>query len=175
MQILIGSFFRQFDISGNRKAVVIHVPFRLRKAYRKIHVRLVRELEKKFSGKVRFLVVSFIRSICLCLFCTKFSYTCWIFIGQVWHLAACHLTFLFLGLFNLFSGVSFLFHQPWFCFHNSICIGLHTLAEYWILWNQLNDLFINSFFIVMPLTNSNIPWNIENHFCERTSFCKTLL
>ncbi|KAL9255485.1 Small ribosomal subunit protein eS7-like protein [Drosera capensis] len=39
------------DISGGRKAVVIHVPYRLRKAYRKIHVRLVRELEKKFSGK----------------------------------------------------------------------------------------------------------------------------
>nr|ABD96919.1 hypothetical protein [Tarenaya spinosa] len=39
------------DISGNRKAVVIYVPFRLRKAFRKIHLRLVRELEKKFSGK----------------------------------------------------------------------------------------------------------------------------
>ncbi|KAL6177858.1 hypothetical protein ACLB2K_049379 [Fragaria x ananassa] len=39
------------DVAGNRKAVVIHVPFRLRKAFRKIHVRLVRELEKKFSGK----------------------------------------------------------------------------------------------------------------------------
>ncbi|KAJ8768606.1 hypothetical protein K2173_023510 [Erythroxylum novogranatense] len=41
----------QVDVSGNRKAVVIHVPYRLRKVYRKIHVRLVRELEKKFSGK----------------------------------------------------------------------------------------------------------------------------
>ncbi|WOL18480.1 40S ribosomal protein S7 [Canna indica] len=41
----------QLDIAGNRKAVVVHVPYRLRKAYRKIHVRLVRELEKKFSGK----------------------------------------------------------------------------------------------------------------------------
>lgn len=40
------------DVAGNRKAVVIHVPYRLRKAFRKIHVRLVRELEKKFSGKV---------------------------------------------------------------------------------------------------------------------------
>jgi small subunit ribosomal protein S7e len=39
------------DVSGNRKAVVIHVPYRLRKAFRKIHSRLVRELEKKFSGK----------------------------------------------------------------------------------------------------------------------------
>ncbi|EOA38559.1 hypothetical protein CARUB_v10010369mg [Capsella rubella] len=41
----------QVDITGGRKAIVINVPFRLRKAYRKIHVRLVRELEKKFSGK----------------------------------------------------------------------------------------------------------------------------
>uniref|UniRef100_A0A0D9WFD1 40S ribosomal protein S7 n=1 Tax=Leersia perrieri TaxID=77586 RepID=A0A0D9WFD1_9ORYZ len=41
----------QMDLAGNRKAVVIHVPYRLRKAYKKIHVRLVRELEKKFSGK----------------------------------------------------------------------------------------------------------------------------
>ncbi|KAG1339031.1 40S ribosomal protein S7 [Cocos nucifera] len=41
----------QMDVAGNRKAVVVHIPYRLRKAYRKIHVRLVRELEKKFSGK----------------------------------------------------------------------------------------------------------------------------
>uniref|UniRef100_A0A3B5ZRM3 40S ribosomal protein S7 n=2 Tax=Triticum aestivum TaxID=4565 RepID=A0A3B5ZRM3_WHEAT len=41
----------QMDVAGNRKAVVIHVPYRLRKNFRKIHVRLVRELEKKFSGK----------------------------------------------------------------------------------------------------------------------------
>ncbi|KAF6983091.1 hypothetical protein CFC21_001377 [Triticum aestivum] len=41
----------QMDVTGNRKAVVIHVPYRLRKNFRKIHVRLVRELEKKFSGK----------------------------------------------------------------------------------------------------------------------------
>ncbi|XP_073115507.1 small ribosomal subunit protein eS7 [Elaeis guineensis] len=41
----------QIDVAGNRKAVVIHVPYRLRKAFRKIHVRLVREMEKKFSGK----------------------------------------------------------------------------------------------------------------------------
>ncbi|XP_058091501.1 small ribosomal subunit protein eS7-like [Magnolia sinica] len=48
----------QMDISGNRRAVVIHVPHRLRKAYRKIHVRLVRELEKKFSGKDVILIAS---------------------------------------------------------------------------------------------------------------------
>ncbi|XP_021763572.1 40S ribosomal protein S7-like [Chenopodium quinoa] len=41
----------QVDISNNKKAVVIHVPYRLRKSFRKIHSRLVRELEKKFSGK----------------------------------------------------------------------------------------------------------------------------
>ncbi|RAL46600.1 hypothetical protein DM860_004879 [Cuscuta australis] len=41
----------QIDVSGSRKAVVVHVPYRLRKAFRKIHPRLVRELEKKFSGK----------------------------------------------------------------------------------------------------------------------------
>ncbi|KAL1209188.1 Small ribosomal subunit protein eS7z [Cardamine amara subsp. amara] len=41
----------QVDVSGGRKAIVINFPYRLRKAYRKIHVRLVRELEKKFSGK----------------------------------------------------------------------------------------------------------------------------
>ncbi|KAG8063746.1 hypothetical protein GUJ93_ZPchr0003g17711 [Zizania palustris] len=41
----------QMDVAANRKVVVIHVPYRLRKAFKKIHVRLVRELEKKFSGK----------------------------------------------------------------------------------------------------------------------------
>lgn len=41
----------QVDVPGGKKAVVIHVPYRLRKAFRKIHVRLVRELEEKFSGK----------------------------------------------------------------------------------------------------------------------------
>ncbi|KAE8662087.1 40S ribosomal protein S7 [Hibiscus syriacus] len=41
----------QIDVSGSRKSVVIHVPYILRKAFRKVHVKLVRELEKKFSGK----------------------------------------------------------------------------------------------------------------------------
>lgn len=45
-------FGSQIDVSANRKAVVIHVPYRLRKGFRKIHTKLVRELEKKFSGKV---------------------------------------------------------------------------------------------------------------------------
>ncbi|PUZ66517.1 hypothetical protein GQ55_3G317400 [Panicum hallii var. hallii] len=41
----------QMDVPGNRKTVIIHVPYRLQKSYKKIHVRLIRELEKKFSGK----------------------------------------------------------------------------------------------------------------------------
>ncbi|CAA7395843.1 unnamed protein product [Spirodela intermedia] len=41
----------QIDVAGNKKAVVIHVPYRLRKALRKIQIILVRELGKKFSGK----------------------------------------------------------------------------------------------------------------------------
>ncbi|WVZ56610.1 hypothetical protein U9M48_007108 [Paspalum notatum var. saurae] len=44
----------QMDVAGSRKAVVIHVPSRLRKAFKKIHVKLVTELEKKFSGKEDF-------------------------------------------------------------------------------------------------------------------------
>ncbi|KAK6933871.1 Ribosomal protein S7e [Dillenia turbinata] len=48
----------QVDVSGNRKAVVIHVPYRLRKSFRKIHLKLVRELEKKFSGKDVVLIAS---------------------------------------------------------------------------------------------------------------------
>lgn len=39
------------DISGNRKAVMVHVPYKLKKLFHKIHTKLCRELEKKFSGK----------------------------------------------------------------------------------------------------------------------------
>ena len=35
----------------NKKAIVIFVPVPQLKAYQKIQARLVRELEKKFSGK----------------------------------------------------------------------------------------------------------------------------
>ncbi|CAN1256010.1 40S ribosomal protein S7 [Linum perenne] len=42
----------QNDVSRSRKAIVIHVPYRLRKSFCKVHARLVRELEKKFSGKL---------------------------------------------------------------------------------------------------------------------------
>ncbi|KAL0923262.1 hypothetical protein M5K25_007311 [Dendrobium thyrsiflorum] len=47
----------QIDISGNRKSIVIHVPYRIRKAFRKIHLRLVTELEKKLSGKDIIIIV----------------------------------------------------------------------------------------------------------------------
>ena len=40
----------EVDVTG-RKAVVIFVPFKLLKVVHKIQSRLVRELEKKFSGK----------------------------------------------------------------------------------------------------------------------------
>ncbi|KAK3250211.1 40S ribosomal protein [Cymbomonas tetramitiformis] len=42
---------KEIDISTGRKAIIIQVPFRLLKAFHKIQQRLVRELEKKFSGK----------------------------------------------------------------------------------------------------------------------------
>lgn len=38
-------------MSASRKAILIHVPYRLLKAFHKIQQRLVRELEKKFSGE----------------------------------------------------------------------------------------------------------------------------
>jgi len=41
----------EIDVSSSRKAIVIHVPYRLLKSFHKIQQRLVRELEKKFSGK----------------------------------------------------------------------------------------------------------------------------
>jgi len=42
---------KEIDIGGGRKTIIIQVPFRLLKAFHKIQQRLVRELEKKFSGK----------------------------------------------------------------------------------------------------------------------------
>mmetsp|Transcript_31918 Transcript_31918/g.53825 ORF Transcript_31918/g.53825 Transcript_31918/m.53825 type:complete len:196 (+) Transcript_31918:72-659(+) len=42
---------REVDVKDGKKAVVILVPFRLLKQFHKIQQRLVRELEKKFSGK----------------------------------------------------------------------------------------------------------------------------
>merc|ERR1712137_145605 len=42
---------RELYITSSRKAIVVQVPFRLLKPFHKIQQRLVRELEKKFSGK----------------------------------------------------------------------------------------------------------------------------
>lgn len=39
---------RQVDVGGNKKAIIIFVPYRLLRSYHKIQQRLVRELEKKF-------------------------------------------------------------------------------------------------------------------------------
>ncbi|KAG2541474.1 hypothetical protein PVAP13_9NG711700 [Panicum virgatum] len=40
----------QMDVAGNRKAVVIHVPYRLRKAFRKIHRPRTRTLTAVHDG-----------------------------------------------------------------------------------------------------------------------------
>jgi small subunit ribosomal protein S7e len=42
---------KQVDVTAGRKAIVIFVPYRLHKSFNKIQARLVRELEKKFSGR----------------------------------------------------------------------------------------------------------------------------
>ena len=41
---------KEIAVGSNRRAVIISVPFRLLKAFHKVQQRLVRELEKKFSG-----------------------------------------------------------------------------------------------------------------------------
>ena len=43
---------KEVDVPGGRKAIVIFVPFRLLKSFHAIQTRLVRELEKKFSGRM---------------------------------------------------------------------------------------------------------------------------
>jgi len=42
---------KEVDCAAGKKAIVIFVPFPMLKAFQKIQSRLVRELEKKFSGK----------------------------------------------------------------------------------------------------------------------------
>lgn len=42
---------KEVDCGNGRKAILIYVPYKLRKAFNKIQQRLVRELEKKFSGR----------------------------------------------------------------------------------------------------------------------------
>uniref|UniRef100_A0A3Q2ZCM3 40S ribosomal protein S7 n=1 Tax=Kryptolebias marmoratus TaxID=37003 RepID=A0A3Q2ZCM3_KRYMA len=41
----------EIEVGGSRKAIIIFVPVPQLKSFQKIQVRLVRELEKKFSGK----------------------------------------------------------------------------------------------------------------------------
>jgi len=42
---------QQVDVSGSSKAIIIFVPFRLLQKFHRIQAKLVRELEKKFSGR----------------------------------------------------------------------------------------------------------------------------
>merc|ERR1712217_977789 len=42
---------KELDVGKTGKAVIVHFPFRVWKAVRKIQARLIRELEKKFSKK----------------------------------------------------------------------------------------------------------------------------
>lgn len=42
---------KEVDVGGGRKAILLYVPYKLRKSFNKVHQRLVRELEKKFSGR----------------------------------------------------------------------------------------------------------------------------
>ncbi|KAK2718653.1 small ribosomal subunit protein eS7-like [Artemia franciscana] len=42
---------REVDVGGGKKAIIVFVPVPQLKAFQKIQTRLVRELEKKFSGK----------------------------------------------------------------------------------------------------------------------------
>lgn len=42
---------KEVDMDGGRKAIIIFVPFKQLKDFHKIQPRLVRELEKKFSGR----------------------------------------------------------------------------------------------------------------------------
>ena len=52
-------FLQEIDVAG-KKAIIIFVPVPQLKAFQKIETRLVRELEKKFSGKH----VVFIAQVC---------------------------------------------------------------------------------------------------------------
>jgi len=45
------SLLQEIEVGGSRKAIIIFVPVPQLKSFQKIQVRLVRELEKKFSGK----------------------------------------------------------------------------------------------------------------------------
>merc|ERR1712157_360260 len=42
---------KEIDCGGGRKAIILYVPYKLLRSFNKIQQRLVRELEKKFSGR----------------------------------------------------------------------------------------------------------------------------
>lgn len=48
---------REVEISGGKKAIILFVPVPQLRSFQKIQSRLVRELEKKFSGK-HFVVIA---------------------------------------------------------------------------------------------------------------------
>lgn len=55
--------FQEIEVGGSRKAIIIFVPVPQLKAFQKIQVRLVRELEKKFSGK-HVVFIAQVRKMC---------------------------------------------------------------------------------------------------------------
>merc|ERR1711964_442289 len=48
---IVISAVKEFEVKGSRQVAVIVVPYRVWKSVKKIHGRLIRELEKKFSKK----------------------------------------------------------------------------------------------------------------------------
>ena len=42
---------KEVECGGGKKAILLYVPYKLRKSFNKVHQKLVRELEKKFSGR----------------------------------------------------------------------------------------------------------------------------
>ena len=117
----------QVDVSGGRKAVVVHVPYRLRKSFRKIHVRLVRELEKKFSGKVimiymKFFIEHLFRHLNQIQFSSLLSNQrklrfCLTYLSWIWLILV--LTF-FIFFFVLFLNCLFNFKQFFYSFMREV-------------------------------------------------------
>ena len=58
---------REVDLQGGKKAIILFVPVPQLKSFQKIQSRLVRELEKKFSGK-HFVLVAQVNffAVCVC-------------------------------------------------------------------------------------------------------------
>ena len=44
---------KEVDCGGGKKAIILYVPYKLLKSFKAINTKLVRELEKKFSGSSR--------------------------------------------------------------------------------------------------------------------------